>query len=277
MTSMELPRVVVAGDSTAAPYLATAYPMSGWAAHLGAPLTACCHARTSDRSAGASSAIAPIHVVDLAKNGASTSSYIIEGLWTAVLDATSPRDVVVLQFGHNDQKHPDLDPWGGFTRTLTDMVTDVRATGAQPVLATPVARRHFADGTLQRTHGEYPAAVLALAATLEVPCLDLDARTRALLQEQGEDPSRRFFTQLPRGGSPLYPEGIEDNTHFSLTGAICIAEIVAELLAPIVHHTMGAGHGDASEGRHRDASGGAYTDSGGTLHAPNCQGRPLGC
>jgi len=253
-----LPRVVVAGDSTAAPYLAPSYPMCGWAAHLGAPLTAEFMSGALDRTTGSSAPpdtrgptnsadppgtrvpTGPIHVVDLAKNGASTSSYIAEGLWAAVLSATAPGDVVVLQFGHNDQKDPDLDPWGGFTRTLTGMACEVRAADAHPVLATPVARRHFDHAALQHTHGYYPAAVTALAADLDVPLMDLNAHSRALLEEQGEETSRRLFTQLPPGASPLYPDGIEDNTHFSVTGAIQIAEIVAELLAPIVRHTMDA-------------------------------------
>ena len=220
-------RVMLAGDSTVAPYVATAYPMCGWGAHLGAALTARC----IPPGAGAGS---PVHVVDLAKNGASTESHREEGLWPAVLDAATVGDLVVLQFGHNDQKHAHLDAFGGFTARLTDMITEVRALGAHPVLCTPVARRHHEHGQLLYTHGEYPAAVIALAEELEVPLLDLHARTRTLIETLGEQPSRRLFTQLPAGASPLYPEGIEDNTHFSVEGAITVAEIVAELLAPIL-------------------------------------------
>src|SRR5699024_12043924 len=68
--------------------------------HLGAALTA--------RSA----ATTPLHVVDLAKNGATTESHRAEGLWAAVLDATAPGDLVLLQFGHNDQKHEHLSARG---------------------------------------------------------------------------------------------------------------------------------------------------------------------
>lgn len=220
-------RVVLAGDSTVAPYVATAYPMSGWGAHLGAALTARC--------AADGPAAAPLHVVDLAKNGATTESHRLEGLWAAVLDAVAPGDLVLLQFGHNDQKHEHLAAWGGYTANLIRMIAEVRDRGAHPVLCTPVARRHFADGKLLRTHGEHPAAVFALAETFDVPLLDLQARTRELIRTYGEEPSRQLFTQLPAGRSHLYPEGIEDNTHFSIEGAIAVAEIVAELLAPLLH------------------------------------------
>lgn len=219
-------RVVLAGDSTVAPYVATAYPMSGWGAHLGAALTARC--------AADGDAAEPLHVVDLAKNGATTESHRREGLWAAVLDAISPGDLVLLQFGHNDQKHEHLAAFGGYLENLTVMLSEVRSRCAHPVLCTPVARRHYADGKLLRTHGDHPTAIFALAETFDVPLLDLQAHTRTLITAYGEESSRQLFTQLPAGASPLYPEGIEDNTHFSIDGAIAVAEIVAELLAPLL-------------------------------------------
>lgn len=73
---MREPRVVLAGDSTVAPYLATAYPMCGWGAHLGAALTARCAAAEGAEAV-------PLHVIDLAKNGATTESHREEGLRAA--------------------------------------------------------------------------------------------------------------------------------------------------------------------------------------------------
>ncbi|ATG53636.1 GDSL family lipase [Brachybacterium ginsengisoli] len=224
------PRVILAGDSTVAPYVATAYPMSGWGAHLGAALSARC----------AGGDATPLHVVDLAKNGATTQSHREDGLWAAVLDAVAAGDLVLLQFGHNDQKHEHLSAWSGYTENLARMIQEVRDRGAHPVLCTPVARRHYADGRLLRTHGEHPAAVFALAETFDVPLLDLQSRTRDLIEGLGEEPSRSLFTQLPAGSSLLYPDGVEDNTHYSVDGAIAVAEIVAELLAPLVRSTRGA-------------------------------------
>ena len=226
-------RIVLAGDSTVAPYVATAYPMSGWGAHLGAALTARCALLDGDAI--------PLHVIDLAKNGATTESHRTEGLWAAVLDAAAPGDLVLLQFGHNDQKHEHLAAWDGYTENLTRMIAEVRELGAHPVLCTPVARRHYEGGKLLRTHGEHPTAVLALSETFDVPLLELQSHTRALITTLGEEPSRQLFTQLPAGTSEFYPEGIEDNTHFSIDGAIAVAEIVAELLAPLLQQLPAAG------------------------------------
>ncbi|MGP9746580.1 rhamnogalacturonan acetylesterase [Brachybacterium sp. AOP29-B2-41] len=237
-------RIVLAGDSTVAPYVATAYPMSGWGAHLGAALTARCAVLGEGTAADGAVATA-LHVIDLAKNGATTESHRAEGLWSAVLDATATGDLVLLQFGHNDQKHEHLAAWEGYTENLARMIAEVRALGAHPVLCTPVARRHYEGGKLLRTHGEHPTAVLALSETFDVPMLDLQSRTRALITTLGEEPSRELFTQLPAGSSDLYPEGIEDNTHFSIDGAIAVAEIVAELLAPLLQRLSAAGAGGA--------------------------------
>jgi lysophospholipase L1-like esterase len=230
------PRVVIAGDSTAAPYVATAYPMCGWGAHLAGPLTARrarrAFAATPDGSLPES--VEAVEVIDLARNGATTESYREEGLWDAVLDATGPGDTVLLQFGHNDQKREHLQPFGGFTDNLRTMIGEVRALGAVPVLCTPVARRRFEGGVLVPSHGQYPAAVAALAGEEGVALLDLHERTSALISGYGEDGSAALFTKLAPGQSLLYPEGIDDDTHFSITGALAVAGIVADLLDPVL-------------------------------------------
>src|SRR5699024_12469761 len=78
-----LRRVVLAGDSTVAPYVATAYPMSGWGAHLGAALTARCTAGGGPAS--------PFHVIDLAKNGAPPGSTPSPGSGRPGSAASPPR------------------------------------------------------------------------------------------------------------------------------------------------------------------------------------------
>jgi len=43
-----------------------------------------------------------IKVVNKAKNGRSTRSFIAEGLWSSLLAMASPGDFVVIEMGHND-------------------------------------------------------------------------------------------------------------------------------------------------------------------------------
>jgi hypothetical protein len=65
-----------------------------------------------------------------------------------------------------------------------------------------------------------------------VPFIDLDEKSRQLLQQFGEETSKLLFLQLQPGEHPNYPEGKIDNTHFSELGARKVAQIVlSEIVA----------------------------------------------
>jgi lysophospholipase L1-like esterase len=168
-----------------------------------------------------------VRVINHAKNGRSTRTFIEEGRWQALLDGLHAGDWVLIQFGHNDQsvEKPDrYTPLADYERNLARFVADVRARDATPILLTPVSRRRFdEDGRVQDSHGEYPGRVRALAAREGVALIDLERRSQALLQEAGVDGSRRLFLQLAPGEHPNYSNGVTDNTHFSPAGAQRIA------------------------------------------------------
>lgn len=218
-------RVLLAGDSTVAACPAHETPMSGWGPHLGAPLNAALGAR----AARAGQEPRPVHVLNTAKGGATTESHRDEGLWAALLAELRAGDVVVLQFGHNDQKQEHLGARTGYPELLERACDDVLAAGGRPVLCTPVERRRWVDGLQQRTHGDHPRAVRDLAARRGLPCIDLTTATAALYQRLGEEGSAALFTHLAPG-SPLWPDGCADDTHFSFTGAVQVAELVAAAL-----------------------------------------------
>src|SRR5215831_13096778 len=111
----------------------------------------------------------PAMIVNLAANGRSTRSFITEGRWQKLIDAIQPGDWVIIQFAHNDEKiFPSAQ--GEFQDNLRRFVGDVRAKKANPILATPCARRSFDDsGKLVETHGDYPDAVRAVAQETRTP------------------------------------------------------------------------------------------------------------
>lgn len=201
----------LAGDSTMAEKLPTKRPETGWGEFLAAQF--------QDGS---------VVVDNRAKNGRSTRTFIEEGRWRELLDATKAGDVVLIQFGHNDQSvdKPDrYTPPADYARNLASFVADVRAKGATPVLLTPVARRRFDDaGHVVPSHGEYPDLVRALAARERVALIDMERRSSAVLQEAGVEASRALFLQLAPGTNANYPQGVEDNTHFSPQGAQRMAQ-----------------------------------------------------
>jgi lysophospholipase L1-like esterase len=207
----------LAGDSTMAEKLPEKRPETGWGEFLAAQFEP-----------------GTVVVDNRAKNGRSTRTFIEEGRWQALLDATKPGDIVLIQFGHNDEsvEKPDrYTPPVDYTRNLERFVADVRARDAVPVLSTPVARRRFdAQGRVLASHGEYPDLVRMLAAREHVALVDMERRSAAVLQEVGDEASKPLFLWLAPGVNPNYPKGVQDNTHFSPAGALRMAREFARAL-----------------------------------------------
>jgi lysophospholipase L1-like esterase len=206
----------LAGDSTMAEKLPEKRPETGWGEFLAVQFKP-----------------GTVVVDNRAKNGRSTRTFIEEGRWQALLDATQPGDVVLIQFGHNDQsveKRDRYTPPADYVRNLERFVSDVRGKQATPVLLTPVVRRRFDDAErLLDSHGEYPDLVRALAAREQVALIDMQKRSEAVVQEAGVEASKSLFLWVAPGNAN-YPNGVEDNTHFSPKGAACVASEFATAL-----------------------------------------------
>ncbi|MFM2327288.1 MAG: hypothetical protein RIR31_1490, partial [Bacteroidota bacterium] len=101
------------------------------------------------------------------------------------------------------------------------------AKNANPVLITPVTRMRFdKEGKIEETHAAYSAAVWEVGKQYSVPVIDLDAKSRNLLQQFGPVTSKLLFMQLDSLQHPNYPNGQKDNTHFTEFGARRMAELV---------------------------------------------------
>ena len=208
------PTVFLAGDSTMA-NKPLDLPERGWGMALGALMKA------------------EVKVDNHAVNGRSTKSFIDEGRWEKITQALQPGDFVIIQFGHNDEKKEDpkryTDPATSFRDNLRRFIRETRARGASPILATPVARRKFdAQGKLQPTHGDYPAAVRAVAQEEKVPLLEMETATSAWLQAEGPETSKKFFMWIEPGTHPKIPDGRKDDTHFVEAGANQVAQLAAK-------------------------------------------------
>ncbi|MFB9403989.1 rhamnogalacturonan acetylesterase [Pseudarthrobacter polychromogenes] len=215
-------KILLAGDSTVANCPTHEYPMSGWGAQL-AP-----HSYTW----------AAVH--NFAKGGASTESFREEGLWDRLLAEAGEGDLVLIQFGHNDQKKQHLAARTGYAANLRTMAGEVQNLGALPVLCTPVERRHFldrpssgaaaAEQRLEQSLEDYPEVVREIALELGLPVLDLNAWTRRLYLQLGREESAPLFCHFEPGSHAYWPDGLADNTHFSQQGAAVVAGHVAARL-----------------------------------------------
>ena len=194
---------------------------------------------------------AQVKVVNYAQNGRSTRSFIDLGLWDKVYAAVQPGDYVFIQFGHNDAKESDparyAAAWGAYQDNLRRFVDGVREKGGTPVLLTPVARRWFKDGRLDRNcHTDYPSAMKAVAAEKDVTLLDVTTPTLDWIEGLGDEASKAYF---------MISTGKDDNTHLVPCGARKVTEIVCGLIKEQIpelakslqyyHFVVSAdGHGD---------------------------------
>jgi lysophospholipase L1-like esterase len=205
----------LAGDSTMAAKLPQKRPETGWGEML---------QQYFDSTT--------VRVVNHAQNGRSTRTFISEGRWQRIVDSLTAGDYVFIQFGHNDESKAKTDrytPPADYRNNLVRFVRETRAKGANPVLFTPVARRRFhTKGDFYDTHGEYPDIVRSVAASEHVPLVDMTKTTGAMLRLFGPEASVAMFLQLAPGENPNYPNGIQDNTHFSPFGARIMASLAVE-------------------------------------------------
>lgn len=206
-------RLFLAGDSTIAEKMPDKRPETGWGEAL--------------QPWFATDAVV---VVNHAKNGRSTRTFIEEGRWDSLLSDLRSGDYVFIQFGHNDQSEHKVDrytPPADFKANLRRFVADVRARDATPVLLTPVVRRRFDEnGVFYDVHGVYPDLTREVASSENAALIDLHASSTAYLVAYGAERSKELFLWLAPGDSPNYPDGLEDNTHFSPLGARAMASLV---------------------------------------------------
>lgn len=204
--------IYMIGDSTMAIKQTKAFPETGWGMEFG---------QFFDKS---------VTIDNKALNGRSTLSFQTENRWQPVVDNLKQGDYVIIEFGHNDEK---IDKPGvgttleQFRDNLIKFVSDTRSKKANPILLTPISRRSFKNGVLTDTHKGYPDVVRKVADSLQVPLIDMLAKTEKWLKEVGDEPSKKFFNHVEVGHAN-YPNGKKDDTHLSPEGAKAIAALAVE-------------------------------------------------
>lgn len=207
------PKIFLIGDSTMANKKAEAYPETGWGMIFPEYID--------------------LEVQNHAVNGRSTKSFRTLGHWTKVVEQLQPGDWVFIQFGHNDSKESDTTRYApaqtDYRKNLVRYISEIKSKGAKPLLITPVMRRKFDDkGNFVDQHGDYPAVVKEVGKQLNVPVLDLHAKSKNVIVQHGVDDSKNLFLNLDKGVWENYKDGKEDNTHFTPYGAALMAALVAD-------------------------------------------------
>lgn len=159
-----------------------------------------------------------------------------------ILSTLRKGDYVVCEFGHNDEKEhkPGDGAWYHYTYNLKIFIDQVRAKGAHIIFCTSTARRAFEQDhkTLRNTHGDFPAAMKAVAEREQVPLIDLNQMSTTLFETLGEENSKRALVHYPINTFAGQTQALADNTHFNPYGAYeiskCIVMGMKQLGLPIV-------------------------------------------
>ncbi len=181
-----------------------------------------------------------IHVVNRARGGRSSRTYLTEGLWEKVAAELRPGDFVLIQFGHNDggplddaerargslpgtgeetreidnpitKRHETVHTYGWYLRRF---IADARAKGATPIVCSPVPRKIWKGGRIERSSRTYQKWAAEVAAQEKTGYIDLN-----------EIIARRYDAMGPERVEPLFAD---PHTHTSRAGAELNARCVVE-------------------------------------------------
>lgn len=203
-------KVYFVGDSLSANYNVEAYPQTGYAEAIR-------YYKADD-----------IVFVNLARPGCSTKSFIDQGRFKMVEDSISENDLLIVQFGHNDEKKNDpsryTDKDGAFLDNLQYFYDTASKRNATCIFATSPVRCKFENGKVKDTHLGYPEAMLGFCQKHNYLCIDLNTLTKAHYDEIGEEQAKKYHLIYPAGVYARFSDGAEDTTHYNLLGAKTIAK-----------------------------------------------------
>lgn len=231
-----LPAIYTLGDSTVKSYTFDEAPMSGWGQlfdHL--------------------FDLKKVRVINYSMGGRSFRNAYAEGRFNDLMMTGYIGDVVLIQFGHNDETDDAQRRFGrGATEAMFEtMIRDVylpaiRARGMVPVLVTPMSRVNgdakpgqvYVNSFQKR---RFPDVIRRLGAELGVTVLDLNARSIALYNQLGVAATTAMVMSIEAGETPGkandgsyangHPANKIDGTHFKESMAKQYARIVAAELA----------------------------------------------
>jgi len=181
---------------------------------------------------------AKINVLNRARAGRSSRTFITEGLWDKVLAEMKKGDFVIIQFGHNDggaindlsrargslpgtgeetqeidnqvtKQHEIVHTYGWYMRK---MIADTKARRATPIVMSLTVRNIWKDGRVERGSGKFGQWAAEVAQAQKVNFIDLTNLIADRYEQLGELKVRELFGP--------------DHTHTSSAGAELNAALV---------------------------------------------------
>jgi lysophospholipase L1-like esterase len=179
-----------------------------------------------------------VNVVNRARGGRSSRTFITEGLWEKVVSEMKKGDFVLIQFGHNDggkindemrargslrgtgddtqeienlqtKKHEVVHTYGWYMRK---MIADVKSKGATPIVLSLTVRNIWKKGHVERGSGNFGQWAAEVANSQNVEFIDLTSIIADKYEQMGQEKVKELFGP--------------DHTHTNSAGAQLNAELV---------------------------------------------------
>jgi lysophospholipase L1-like esterase len=232
----QLPTVFTLGDSTVKSYTFDEAPMSGWGQVID---------RLFDPD--------KVRLVNYSQGGRSFRNAYAEGRLNDLLLAGYPGDIVMIQFGHNDESEDEMRRFGrGSTEAMYESMLRnvylpaIRARGMIPVLVTPMSRVNGAPKanepyTNSFRKRRFPDLMKKIGAEAGITVVDLNARSVEYYNQAGIPAITAMVMSIEAGETPAktndgsyangHPANKIDGTHYKETLAKQFARIIATELA----------------------------------------------
>ena len=199
-----------------------------------------------------------VTLVNAARAGRSTRSFVREGLWEKVYNSLQPGDFVTIQFGHNDicpitdAKARGVIPGTkdtlqvfkldngtyevvySFGWYLKKMIDDCREKGATPILVSLTPRNEWPGGKVERRDGSYGKWYREVVAETGVEFIDMHNISADFLDKKfsvkslpadKEQAKAKIEAIKAKAGAKYYKK---DHTHTSKLGAQMNAQSFAK-------------------------------------------------
>jgi lysophospholipase L1-like esterase len=211
-----IPTLFIAGDSTAT-------TGAGWGAHFQDYFDP-----------------AKLKIVNGARGGLSSRTFITNRAWDAVISKVQTNDYVIIQFGHNDNGPVDTGPMRGtmpsigeetkeipataqrpaetvhtFGWYMRQMINDVKAKNANPIVVSMTVRGEWTDGKVERGFGDCARLSGELAKGEGVRYIDLTNMVADRYEELGQAAVKPFF---PRDTTHTNADGSKLNADSIISG-----------------------------------------------------------
>ncbi|OXM99826.1 GDSL-type esterase/lipase family protein [Bifidobacterium vansinderenii] len=236
------PHIFIAADSTVQTYFAEEAPQAGWGEWL-AWFLMNDHRFSYEHDVASTVPQARVFTGDgptihnRALGGRGLRSYLDEHRFHKLLGSLAPNDVVLIQFGINDEsktrpmRYIPLDEYAAW---LDRYVISVADRGARPVLVTAIPQYPLGDGVaVGEALDPYADVTRTYAAEYDVPLIDLRKLAGEYLAALPEENVDAVFLRASALQYPRHLDGIRDRVHIGTTGAKAYARIVARELGAL--------------------------------------------